>query len=405
MDLVECDYHIESILPIERAAAALAAEQSTGTWTDISTKPSGVDQRLAGRVLNIEGTVATIGFPVEIFEIENIPQFLATVAGNLFGLGAIKNVRLLDLRPPKSFVREFKGPRFGIEGVRKMVGTEKDGRPHVGTIIKPKVGLDPEETAEVAYKAGMGGVDLIKDDETLTDQSFCPMDERLHRVMEKMDLIKQETGRTVLYALNVTAGTEDLLDRADHAAENGANMLMIDVLTTGYSALQSLRKDDSVKLPIHVHRTMHGAITRNRRHGIAMMPIAVLVRLCGGDQLHTGTARGKMDSDLEEVKRLNDFLKKDWFGLKSVFPVASGGLHPGAVPSEVDAFGRDLVLQAGGGIHGHPDGTAAGAKAMRQAVDATVDGTSLEDHAQDHKELARALEKWGKRVEWGDLYG
>jgi len=146
-------------------------------------------------------------------------------------------------------------------------------------------------------------------------------------------------------------------------------------------------------------------MTRNKRHGISMMPIAVLVRLCGGDQLHTGTARGKMESDLEEVKRINEFLKKDFFGLKDVFPVASGGLHPGVVAAEVEAFGKDLILQAGGGIHGHPDGTAAGARAMRQAVDATMDGISLEDYAQDHKELARALEKWGKQVEWGDLYG
>ncbi len=405
MEYVECDYHIESILPIERAAMALASEQSTGTWTDISTKPSGLDKRLAAKVLKIEGSVATIGFPVEIFEIENIPQFLATVAGNLFGLGAIKNVRLLDIRPPKNFVKEFKGPRFGIDGVRKIIGTESDGRPHVGTIIKPKVGLDPKETAEVAYQAAVGGVDLIKDDETLTNQSFCPLDERLQRVMEKLDLVKQETERTVLYALNITADTDALLDRADHAVENGANMLMIDVLTTGFSALQSLRRDESINLPIHVHRTMHGAMTRNKRHGISMMPIAVLVRLCGGDQLHTGTSRGKMESDLEDVKRINEFLKKDFFGLKDVFPVASGGLHPGAVAAEVEAFGKDLVLQAGGGIHGHPDGTAAGAKAMRQAVDAVMDGISLEDYAQDHKELARALEKWGKQVEWGDLYG
>jgi len=405
MEYVECDYHIESILPIERAATALASEQSTGTWTDISTKPSGVDKRLAARVLNIEGSVATIGFPVEIFEIDNVPQFLATVAGNLFGLGAINNVRLLDIRPPKSFVREFKGPRFGIEGVRRFVGAERDRRPRVGTIIKPKVGLDPKETAEVAYQAAVGGVDLIKDDETLTNQSFCPLDERLQRVMEKLDLVKQEKERTVLYALNITADTEALLDRADHAVENGANMLMIDVLTTGFSALQSLRRDESINLPIHVHRTMHGAITRNKRHGISMMPLAVLVRLCGGDQLHTGTARGKMKSDLEEVKRINDFLKRELFGLKNVFPVASGGLHPGVVAAEVEAFGKDLILQAGGGIHGHPDGTAAGARAMRQAVDAVMRGKSLEQYAQDHEELDKALKKWGEKVEWGDLYG
>jgi ribulose-bisphosphate carboxylase large chain len=209
MEFVECVYYVESTIAIEKAAHAIAAEQSTGTWTDISTKEKGLDERLAARVLKIEGPIVTIGFPVDIFEIKNIPQFLATVAGNLFGLGTLSNVRLIDIKLPKSFVKEFKGPRFGIEGVRKLVGTQNDRRPHVGTIIKPKVGLNPKETAEVAYAAGIGGCDLIKDDETLTDQAFCPMLDRLDKVMEKIDRIKQESGRTVLYAVNITSGAEE----------------------------------------------------------------------------------------------------------------------------------------------------------------------------------------------------
>lgn len=405
MEFVECTYYVESSLPIERAAMAIAAEQSTGTWTDISTKDEQVDESLGARVLEIEDARIKIGFPIKLFEIENIPQFLATVAGNLFGLGAIKNVRLLDIEFPKSFAREFKGPRFGIEGIRRMVGTESNRRAHVGTIIKPKVGLSPKETADVAYNAGIGGCDLIKDDETLTDQKFCPMLERIERVMEKIDKVKEESGRTVLYAVNITAGAEEILERADLAIEHGANMLMIDVLTAGFSALQTLRNDESVNLPIHVHRTMHGAITRNKRHGIAMLPLAVLVRLCGGDQLHTGTSAGKMESDVEEVKSINSFLKGDWHNFNSTFPVASGGLHPGVVPSEIEAFGSDLVLQAGGGIHGHPDGTIAGAKAMQQAVEAVMKKIPLEEYALEHSELARALEKWGGKVEWSDLYG
>ncbi len=397
MEFVECTYYVESSLPIERAARAIAAEQSTGTWTDISTKEKDVDERLGARVLGIDGSKVKIEFPIDLFEVDNIPQFLATVAGNLFGLGALKNIRLLDIKLPKSFVREFKGPRFGIEGVRKKVGTVSDGRAHIGTIIKPKVGLSPKETAEVAYNAGTGGCDLIKDDETLTDQAFCPMVERLEKVMERMDKIKEESGRTVLYAVNITVGAEEILERADLATEHGANMFMIDVLTAGFSALKTLREDKSVNLPIHVHRTMHGAITRNKKHGIAMLPLAVLVRLCGGDQLHTGTATGKMERDVEGVKEINDFLKSDWHGFKTVFPVASGGLHPGLVPYEINAFGKDVVLQAGGGIHGHPDGTIAGAKAMRQAVDAARKNIPLEKYALEHPELMRALEKWGKK--------
>ncbi|MDD3421191.1 MAG: RuBisCO large subunit C-terminal-like domain-containing protein [Methanocellales archaeon] len=399
MEFVECTYYVESSLPIERAARAIAAEQSTGTWTDISTKEKEVDERLGARVLEIDGSKVKIEFPIDLFEVDNVPQFLATVAGNLFGLGALKNIRLLDIKLPKSFVREFKGPRFGIEGVRKKVGTVSEGRAHIGTIIKPKVGLSPKETAEVAYNAGTGGCDLIKDDETLTDQTFCPMVERLENVMERIDKIKKESSRTVLYAVNITVGAEEILERADLAMEHGANMLMIDVLTAGFSALKTLRDDGSVNLPIHVHRTMHGAITRNKKHGIAMLPLAVLVRLCGGDQLHTGTATGKMESDIEGVKEINDFLKSDWHDFKTVFPVASGGLHPGLVPYEINAFGKDVVLQAGGGIHGHPDGTTAGAKAMRQAVDAARKNIPLEKYALEHPELMRALEKWGRKVE------
>jgi ribulose-bisphosphate carboxylase large chain len=405
MEFVECKYYVESTLSIKRAAHAIAAEQSTGTWTNISTKGKTVDERLGARVLGIHGSIVTIGFPIALFEIENIPQFLSTVAGNLFGLGALTNVRLIDITLPKIFIKEFKGPRFGVEGIRKLVGTQKERRAHVGTIIKPKVGLNPKETAEVAYQAGIGGCDLIKDDETLTDQTFCPLVERLEKVMEKIERIKEESGRTVLYAVNITSGAEEILERADRAREHGANMLMIDVLTAGFSALQALRKDRSVNLPIHVHRTMHGAITRNKKHGIAMLPLAVLVRLCGGDQLHTGTADGKMESDLHEVTEINTFLRSKWYDFKTTFPVASGGLYPGVVPSEIQAFGNDIVIQAGGGIHGHPDGTAAGAQAMRQAVDAVMKQISLEKYASDHIELARALQKWGRKVEWGELYG
>ena len=397
MEFVECKYYVESTISIKETAIAIAAEQSTGTWTDISTTDKEIDDKLAARVLEINDSIIKIGFPVDIFEIENIPQFLATVAGNLFGLGAIKNVRLIDLKLPKSFVTEFKGPRFGIEGIRKIVGTRNNRRPHVGTIIKPKVGLNPQETAKVAYDAGIGGCDLIKDDETLTDQKFCPLLERLNKVMEMIDKIKEESGRTVLYAVNITVGAEEILERADLVIEHGANMLMIDVLTSGFSALQTLRNDESSNLPIHVHRTMHGALTRNKKHGISMLPLAILTRLCGGDQLHTGTAAGKMESNLKEIKEINDFLKSEWYGFKKTFPVASGGLYPGVVPNEIEAFGNDLILQAGGGIHGHPDGTVKGSIAMRQAVDAVMENMTLEEYAKSHTELDMALTKWGRK--------
>lgn len=381
----------------EEAAQAIVEEETTGTWTEITTTTEYV-RRLDGEVLALEpsgnGYVTQVRYPAEIFEAGNIPQYLSVVAGNLFGLGRLEAVRLLDVDFPASLV-PFRGPKFGLEGVRKLVGTTE--RPHVGTIIKPKVGLTPEDTAEVAYHAAVGGVDLIKDDETLTDQTFCPLDERLPAVMARLDEAKEETGRQVLYAVNISARADEIVARAEHAIDLGANMLMIDVITCGFTALQALAEAPSVTVPIHVHRTMHGAITRNPEHGIAMRPIARIVRMLGGDQLHTGTVSGKMSHDVSELKGDNTALTEEYFGLEPTFPVASGGLHPGKVAAEIENLGTNIVLQAGGGIHGHPDGTEAGARAMRQAVDAFMEGVSAEEYAKDHHELARALERWGNR--------
>jgi ribulose-bisphosphate carboxylase large chain len=379
----------------EEAAKAIAEEETTGTWTDISTRLAYI-QRLDGIVESVEpqgaGYITRIRYPGEVFEPGNIPQYLSVVAGNLFGLARLEVVRLLDFELPEVLI-PFKGPKFGIHGIRRLAGTQK--RPHVGTIIKPKVGLTPEDTAEVAYQAAIGGVDLIKDDETLTDQAFCPLDQRLAKVMERLDDAKSETGRYTFYAVNISARADTIVERAEHAIDLGANMIMIDVITTGFTALQALGEDPSVKVPIHVHRTMHAAMTRNPEHGIAMTPIARLVRMLGGDQLHTGTVSGKMGHSIDEVRRDNEVLTCSCYGMRKTFPVSSGGLHPGKVHLELAALGTDIVLQAGGGIHGHPDGTAAGAKAMRQAVDAFMEGIPVEEYARDHYELERAIQKWG----------
>ncbi len=383
----------------EFAAQAICEEQTTGTWTDIST----VNEKTAyvhvfdGEVVEIVPSgndfQTKLSYPYEIFEPGNIPQYLSVIAGNLFGLGKLEAVRLLDIDIPEGL--DGTGPKFGIEGVRKLSGTDISRRPHVGTIIKPKVGLTPKDTAAVAYEAAIGGVDLIKDDETLTDQMFCPLMSRLEMVMEALERAKEETGRQVLYALNVTTGGDRILEVASNAVRMGANMLMVDVLTAGFSAVQCLASESSINVPIHVHRTMHGALTRNPEHGIAMRPIAKLVRVCGGDQLHTGTVSGKMGGKTAEILGDNAALTRPAGKLLPVFPVASGGLHPGKVHAEITTLGNEIVLQAGGGIHGHPDGTAAGARAMRQAVDAALLGVSAKEYAKTHIELRKALEKWG----------
>ena len=388
------------------AGVEIAVEESIGTWTEVTTATEFLVNNLPAKVFEAKtedgknAGVLKIAFPLALFDYETggIPNLLSIVAGNLFGIGALSNVRLLHLHFPKEYVKAFKGPKFGIEGVRKLVGTVEFRRPHLGTIIKPKVGLNPKETAKVAYEAASGGVDFIKDDETLTNQKFCPLDERVSNVVHALDRVKEETGRTVLYAPDITAEVYKIPELADVALENGAPALMVDVITAGFSAVRLLAEDPSIKVPLHVHRCMHAAMTRNPKHGIAMMVIAELVRLAGGDQLHTGTAAGKMggkEKGIKEMIEVNNFLRGEFYHLKNVFPVASGGLHPGIVPINVETLGKDIVIQAGGGIHGHPSGTRAGAKAMRQAIDATMKGIPIEKYAEEHEELKVALEKWG----------
>jgi ribulose-bisphosphate carboxylase large chain len=400
-NFVICTYYIESDLPLLDAGVRIATEESVGTWTKVTTTTKRVQRTLSAKVFQwIEKDRTTkIAYPIELFDIETggIPNILSIIAGNLFGLSEIKNVRLLDVEFPRKVVKAFKGPKFGIERIREIVGTKKTQRPHLGTIIKPKVGLDPTETAKVAYNAAVGGVDFIKDDETLTNQSFCPLDERLVQVMEALDKAKKETGRTVLYALNITATFDKMLDLADKALDLGANMLMIDVLTAGFSAVQILAEDPSIKVPLHIHRTMHSAFTRNPHHGVHPIVLSKLVRLAGGDQAHAGSAAGKMEHEVIGVRRSYDFLRGEWFGLKNVFPVASGGIHPGIVPDNIAALGQDMIINAGGGIHGHPEGTRAGATAMLQAIEASMKHISLNEYAKTHRELRIALEKWSTK--------
>ena len=386
MELI-AKYRVETDLPIHKAAEAIAAEQSTGTWTAVR----GQDNPLAARVISAEGTDVVIGFPEELFEPGNIPQYLSVVAGNLFGLGAIKKVRLQDVIFPDGLLDAHKGPAFGIEDARKILGVYD--RPLVGTIVKPKVGLDPKGTAEVAAAAVRGGLDLVKDDETLTNQSFCPLIPRLEAVMSALDKVEKETGKKAFYAVNVTAGSDIILERALDAVEHGANMVMIDVLTAGFSALEQLSRN--IKVPIHVHRTMHGAFTRDKAHGISMTVISKLVRMAGGTNLHTGSYMGKMAGETAENDLSREALRGSWHNYKRVFPVASGGIYPAKVHGNLDGYGIDCIVQAGGGVHGHPDGTTAGALAMVQATEAWQKKIPLKEYAKDHKELETALRFWG----------
>ena len=389
-DLV-CEFHVETRgQPLEVIAGGVAAESSVGTWTELSTEKPYM-KRLAAKVYGIEGNEIKVAYPLELFEPGNMPNILSSVAGNVFGLEDIENLRLNDIHFPKELVRSFSGPRYGIQGVREITGVRD--RPLVGTIIKPKLGLVTTDHAQVAYEAWSGGCDVVKDDENLSSQTFNPFEDRVNQTLEARDRAESETGEKKVYLINVTAEMEEMKRRAQYVEDHGGRYIMIDILTTGWSSLQAMR-DAGFNLMIHAHRAGHAAFTRSRVHGISMVVLARVARLLGVDQLHVGTAVGKMAETEEEVRANIAACKEPMHGVRPVVPVASGGLHPGMVPKLVEIFGVDTVIQAGGGIHGHPDGTVDGAKAMRQAVDASTRGISLKDYAADHAELSKALTKW-----------
>lgn len=389
-DLI-CDFYVEPLgQPLDVIAGGVAAESSVGTWTELTTEKPYIKEK-AATVFDIQGNDIRIAYPIELFEPGNMPNILSSVAGNVFGLEDIANLRLNDITFPKELISSFKGPEYGIQGIREITGVY--GRPLVGTIVKPKLGLVVRDHAKVAYDSWLGGCDVVKDDENLSSQKFNPFEERLIETIEKRDRAESETGEKKVYLINVTAEVELMKKRAQFVEDVGGRYMMIDILTTGWSSLQTMR-DAGFKLIIHAHRAGHAAFTRSHVHGINMVVLARVARLLGVDQLHVGTAVGKMAETKEEVLANKEACVEPMGDIKPVMPVASGGLHPGMVPKLVEYFGNDTVIQAGGGIHGHPDGTVKGAIALRQAVDAAVEGISLEEYAKTHKELEKALTRW-----------
>ncbi|AEF96817.1 type III ribulose-bisphosphate carboxylase [Methanotorris igneus] len=397
-----------------KVANEIAAESSIGTWTKVQTMKSDVYEKLRPKVYEIEEIgeegeskvgIIKIAYPLDAFEIENMPGTLAGIAGNIFGMKIVDGLRILDYRFPEKFVKAYRGPRYGIDGIRKLLKVEE--RPLLGTIVKPKVGLKTDEFAEVAYNAWIGGCDIVKDDENLVSQSFNKFEDRIFKVLELRDKAEEETGEKKIYMPNITAPYREMIKRAELAEDAGSEYVMLDVVVLGFSAVQQFREED-FKFVIHAHRAMHAAITRSKDWGITMLTLAKIYRLLGVDQLHIGTVVGKMEGERAEVCAIRDeivldkvekddknkFFDQDWFGMNNVFPVASGGVYPKLVPEIIEILGKDVIIQAGGGIHGHPEGTVKGAIAMRAAIDAVMEGKSLEEKAEEVKELKVALEHW-----------
>nr|VDD88718.1 RuBisCO long chain, Form III-b [uncultured archaeon] len=387
-DLI-CEFLVDALgMDMNTAAGAIAAESSIGTWAETTTTRPHVE-KLRARVFSIEGDVAKIAYPIELFEGGNMPNILSSVAGNVFGLKELQNLRLNDITIPKKLAKSFDGPEFGIDGIRKITHVKK--RCMIGTIVKPKLGLNVKEHAKISYDAWIGGCDIVKDDENLSSQDFNRFEDRIRQTLRMRDKAEKLTGERKMYMANVTAETGEMIKRAKFVKKLGGEYVMVDVLTAGFSALQSIREAD-LGMVLHAHRAMHAALTKNPKHGISMGVLSRLLRIVGVDQLHAGTAVGKMSETESEVRENIDALKSELYGIKTVMPVASGGLWAGSVPDIIRIFGNDVIIQAGGGIHGI--GTRNGAMSMRQAADAAMEGVTLDDYSKSHKELRMAMEKW-----------
>jgi ribulose-bisphosphate carboxylase large chain len=393
-------------MSMKESAGRIASESSTGTWTTLSKLPDRMKE-LQATSFEMEGNFLKVAYPLDLWEKGNISQLLSGIAGNIFGMKGVANLRLIDVQLPLKYIKEFKGPNHSIKGIRRMMKVGK--RPLTGAVPKPKIGFSSLEHAKVGYETWMGGFDFVKDDENLSSLKFNKFDKRVELMARYRDRAEARTGRIKDAYINITAEVEEMKRRADLLNDHGFRYAMVDVVIVGSAGVQTIREHTrDLGMAIHAHRAMHAAFDRNPKHGISMQFIAKIMRLIGVNQIHTGTAVGKLVGDRKEVKALADLLRErvtpavegilmeqDWGSIKSAFPVASGGLHPGLVPDVMDIYGTELVLLVSGGIHGHPKGTRAGAKASMQAIEAHMDGITLEEKAKKHIELRMALEKWG----------
>ena len=419
-------------VPREEAAAAVAAESSTGTWTTVWTDLLTDMEFYKGRCYRIEDVpgdpgafYAFIAYPLDLFEEGSVVNVLTSLVGNVFGFKAVRALRLEDLRFPIAFIKTCQGPPSGIQVERDKLN--KYGRPMLGCTIKPKLGLSAKNYGRAVYECLRGGLDLTKDDENINSQPFQRWQDRFEFVAMAVDKATEDTGEVKGHYLNVTSGTVDqMMKRAEFAKELGQPIIMHDFLTAGFTANTTLAewcRENGMLL--HIHRAMHAVIDRNPHHGIHFRVLAKCLRLSGGDHLHTGTVVGKLEGDrastLGFVDQLREafvpedrargvFFDQDWGSMPGVMAVASGGIHVWHMPALVNIFGDDSVLQFGGGTQGHPGGNAAGAAANRVALEACVKarnegrdlereaGDILRDAARHSKELAVALDTWKEIV-------
>src|SRR6478609_2931786 len=419
----------------EEAAAAVAGESSTATWTVVWTDRLTACELYRAKAFRSEpvpntgpGTkteqqyLAYIAYDLDLFEPGSIANLTASIIGNVFGFKAVKALRLEDMRIPVAYLKTFQGPATGVVVERERL--DKFGRPLLGATTKPKLGLSGRNYGRVVYEGLKGGLDFMKDDENINSQPFMHWRDRFLCVMDAVNKASAATGEVKGSYLNITAGTmEEMYRRAEFAKELGSVIVMVD-LVVGWTAIQSMshwcRQNDMI---LHLHRAGHGTYTRQKNHGVSFRVIAKWLRLAGVDHIHAGTAVGKLEGDPMTVQGYYNvcrdsftkqdlprglFFDQDWADMRKVMPVASGGIHAGQMHQLLDLFGDDVVLQFGGGTIGHPQGIQAGATANRVALEAMVlarnegrdianEGLDiLRNAAKSCTPLQAALDTWGE---------
>ncbi len=392
-------------IPVPQLAPAFAIEQSTGTWVPVPGETAEVRKRHVAKVIGLyevpdyewtvppevtqRNYVIQVAFPELNFS-GQLPMFLTTVVGNISMGGRVK---VLDVRFPEKYVAGFKGCKFGIRGVRQLLGVK--GRPLLNNMIKPCTGYPPEVGVELFRAAALGGCDIIKDDELIANASFNEIQARVKLYMEAERQVFEQTGEHTLYTVNVTDEVPKVFENAHRAVELGCNALMVNYLATGFPVLRALAEDPALNVPILAHMDVAGALYMSEWHGLSShLVLGKLPRLAGADVVVFPAPYGKAPVLPDKFMRVAQALSFPLYNLKPAFPMPSGGITPKMVPAVIKDLGPDIVIGSGGGIHAHPQGPVAGARAFRQAIDATLQGRPLEEAAKEHPELKAALEAW-----------
>lgn len=409
-------YRVESPEPIDKVAEVIAGEQSSGTFLALAGESDELKRRSRARVTRIErlpplqkpslhsAFVARRGTPSEYRrgEIEiafpianvgtNLTTLMATIAGNLFELGEITGLRLIGLELPADYANRFAGPQFGVQGTREIAGVH--GRPLIGTIIKPSVGLMPAQIAELVDTLCAADIDFIKDDELTADPPYAPFEERLRAVFPVLRRHADRLGRMPMYAINISGTVDEMRSRHDAVIAAGGTGVMVSVNWVGLSGFAALR--EHAQVPIHAHRNGWGALTRCPDLGMEFDVYQTIWRLAGADQLHVNGLRGKFWEPDDSVIAAARACLSPLAALPPIMPVFSSGQWAGQAPDIFAQLGSaDLMHLAGGGIIGHPHGVAAGVASMRQGWQAAMSGVSIGEYALRHPELAAAMAKFG----------